>query len=254
MNKKLFLTALSSLLLISLSFSSFATNFSPERLRYVITYKWGLIHKEAGEATMSLKQSNGHYDIILTARTKPWADKIFMVRDTLRSRILIDSFKPVSYTKIAHEGGKYGKDEIEYSYRGKNVIGKCTRYKEKKGKVSQSVKSLNGSGKVFDMLSIFYYLRIIDYSSLLKDKPISTTIFSGSKVETLTIKYLGEEMVEMRNKTKRKAYHIVFKFTTDGKKESSADMNAWISTDNRHIPLLLTGQLPVGQVKCYYIG
>ena len=58
----------------------------------------------------------------------------------------------------------------------------------------------------------------------------------------------------MRNGTKRQAYHITFKFTQEGGKKSSDDLDAWMSTDEARIPILLVGKLPVGQIKCYYKG
>ena len=103
------------------------------------------------------------------------------------------------------------------------------------------------------MLTIFYYLRLIDYDKLVKGHAVKATVFSGSKAETITVKSLGKATVKMRNGTKRDAYHIIFNFTTGGKKKSSDDMNTWISSDAAHIPLMLVGQLPVGQVKCYLV-
>lgn len=228
-----------------------ASVFSNETLHYVISYKWGLIHKDAGEATLRLTRRGDNYSIILAARTKPWADNIFMVRDTLLATVRVEGFKPLSYHKISHEGGKYGKDEITYSYSGQNVSGHCRRYREKKGKVSSSAKTLSGQGQVYDMLTIFYYLRLIDYGRLSKGQILKATVFSGSKSETVTVKCLGKTVLKMRKGGNREAYHIRFNFTTGGKKKSSADMDTWISCDASHIPLMLIGQLPVGQVKCY---
>ncbi len=227
--------------------------FSDETLHYVISYKWGMIHKDAGEATLTLRQSGSNYHITLAAKTKPWADRFFMVRDTLLSTVRIDGFQPVSYQKISHEGGKYGKDVIKYIYSGNTVTGNCSRYREKKGKISSSQKTLSAQGAVYDMLSIFYYLRLINYDNLDNGRMIKATVFSGSKAETISVKSLGKTSVKMRNGTTREAYHIRFNFTTGGKKKSSTDMDTWISTDSKHIPLMLVGQLPVGQVKCYLL-
>lgn len=55
----------------------------------------------------------------------------------------------------------------------------------------------------------------------------------------------------MRDKTEREAYHIKFNFTQDGGKKSSDDIDAWISTDSRHIPLYLVGKLPIGEIRVY---
>lgn len=230
-----------------------ANSFANEDLRYVVTYKWGMIRKDAGEAVLSLRNSNGRYNISLVARTKPWADHFYSVRDTLLCTIRKSDFKPLLYQKITHEKGKYGKDVISYSYSGPKVTGTCKRYRDKKGNISESVKVLNATGDVFDMLSVFYYIRQINYENLTTDRKITATVFSGKASEKITIRNLGREKIKLRNKSEREAYHIRFNFTSGGGSKSSDDIDAWISTDSRHIPLYVVGKLPVGQVRAYYI-
>lgn len=243
-----------SAILIVFGFAAQAKGFSNETLHYVITYKWGLIHKDAGEATLSLRKTGANYDLMLAAKTKPWADHFYNVRDTLLGKLRVTDLKPISYTKIAHEKGKYGKDVINYSYNGGKITGHCKRYKkDKKGNISESEKTLEANGPVYDMLSVFYYLRLINYDDLTKGKVVKATVFSGSKSETITIRCLGKEKIKLRDKSEQEAYHIQFNFTTGGKKKSSDDIDSWISTDSRHIPLYLVGQLPVGQVRAYYL-
>ncbi|MBD5355932.1 MAG: DUF3108 domain-containing protein [Bacteroides sp.] len=235
--------------------SVFATEFTNESLNYVITYKWGLIHKDSGDATLKLTNNGDKYDIILTGKTRSWADNLYQVRDTLRCTINKNNFRPLSYTKIAHENGKYSRDEITYSYTGSTVNGLSKRYRyDKEGKLNVTEKNLSGNGTVYDMLSVFYYLRTIDYSKLLSGDVVKATMFSGKKVEQLTVWCVGKEEIKLRDKSKRDTYHIRFKFTQEGKKKSSDDIDAWISTDASHIPLLVVGSLPLGQVKCYYVG
>lgn len=250
-----FLLFLTILLTTAYSSGLSAKGFENENLHYVITYKWGLIHKDAGDATLSLRNNGANYELMLTGKTKPWADRFYQVRDTLLGSVRIKDMKALSYSKIAHEKGKYGKDVITYSYSGNNVTGYCKRYKkDKDGKISESERTLQATGPVYDMLSVFYYLRLINYDDLQKGRVIKATVFSGSKAETITIKSLGKEMIKLRDKTQREAYHIQFNFTTGGKKKSSDDIDTWISTDSQHIPLYLVGQLPVGQVRVYFTG
>ncbi|MDE6444131.1 MAG: DUF3108 domain-containing protein [Muribaculaceae bacterium] len=231
-----------------------AAEFSNETLHYVISYKWGLIHKDAGEATLSLKNKGSDYSLTLVGRTKPWADSFYQVRDTLLGTVRKNGFRPLTYSKIAHEKGRYSRDDISFIYSGNVVGGEVKRLRQgKDGKITTSEKKLTGSGKVFDMLSVFYFLRTIDYSRLSEGQVVKATVFSGSKAETLTIRSVGKETVKLRDKSKREAYHIKFKFTTAGKSKSSDDIDTWISTDPSHIPLMVVGSLPVGQVKCYYI-
>ena len=249
--KKIRLTLLFILMVCCLNISA---AFQNETLHYVVSYKWGLVHKDAGDATLTLRNQGSDYVMILTAKTKPWADRIFSVRDTLSARMSISGMKPKWYTKTTHEGGKYGQDKITYSYSGNSVSGAVTRYKDKKGKISRTNKTLTAQGRTFDMLSIFYYLRSLDFDKMKKGHIYKMNIFSGSKVELMTVKNVGLETIKLRNKTKREAYHLRFNFTTKGKKKSSDDMDVWISNDSRHIPLQLQGSLPIGMVKCYYTG
>lgn len=226
-------------------------DFKDETLNYVITYKWGLVHKEAGTATLSLRDRGTTYDLKLTGRTKPWADKVFQVRDTLYSQVSKQEFRPLRYVKAAHEGGKYSLDDIRYTYAGSVVKGDVSKRREKKGKITSSKAQLMASDAAYDMLSVFYYLRTIDYSSLDKGKTVKTSIFSGSKKETVSIKSLGVEEVKLKDGTKRNGYHIRFNFTSDNGKKSSDDIDAWLSYDEDRIPLVLIGKLPIGSVRCY---
>lgn len=228
--------------------------FKNETLNYVITYKWGVLHKDAGDARLSLRNNGNNYSIVLTAKSKPWADKFYSVRDTLRATIHKSGFKPSKYVKIAHEKGKYSKDVITYSYKGGITTANVERVKIKDGKRKHLKTSFSSSMQAFDMLSVFYFLRTLDYKNMKKGTMIKKTIFSGSKKETITIRSLGIENVALRNKKKVNAFHIKFRFTSHNGKKSSDDMDTWISTDESHIPLLLVGSLPVGQVKCYYVG
>jgi len=115
-------------------------------------------------------------------------------------------------------------------------------------------KQLTASGPVFDMLSIFYYLRSLNYEALHNNQVFKATVFSGSKAETITIRCLGKKSIKLKDKTTREAYHIRFNFTQEGGRKSSDDIDTWISADSRHIPLYLVGKLPVGEVRAYFIN
>lgn len=241
------------LMMLVSSFRVSASVFPDETLHYTVSYKWGIIHKDAADATLTLRRKGDLYNIRLTAKTQPWADRIFSVRDTLLSEVATQGFKPRTYTKISHEGGRYERDRIRYSYAGSVVKGSADRVVVRKdGSRSTDTRALTSTGTAFDMLSVFYYIRLLDFDNMKSGTLYKTTVFSGSKAETLTIKMLGKEKLKLRDKSTREAYKLSFTFTSGGKKKSSDDIFAWISTDSNHIPLYLTGKLPVGEVRVYY--
>ncbi len=235
--------------------SATATTFNDEQLHYKIMYKWGLINKKAGTAALTLKNKGLNYKTQLVAKSEPWADRFYMVRDTLNGLIIKEGFIPTFYEKIAHEGGDFKHDIVKYSRNGNNVIGYCTRIKQKEDDVKASKKEhiISATGTTVDMLSVFYYMRSLNYDKMKSGDVIKLNIFSGKRKELLTIKYRGTKNVSYDKKSYN-CYHISFTFTSDGNKKTSDDMDAWISSDIRRIPVKLEGSLPVGKVQCFYTG
>ena len=223
--------------------------FADESFNFDIVYHWGLIWKHAASATLSISNNGEYYYTSLQARTVSWADKLYRVRDTLTCKIKKDGLKPQLYVKTSHEGKHYGKDVVKYTYVGDSSIANCTV--NRKNKDTQHI-SLKTQGQAYDMLSVFYYLRAIDYDQFRNVGKIHTTVFSGRKKEKLTVKYIAQESVKLRDKSVHDSYHITFTFTQDGQTKSSDDIHCWISTHDAHIPLMLKGSVSVGEVRVYY--
>jgi len=226
-----------------------AKAFSNETLNYEIVYHWGMIWKHAGDATLSLHKTNSGYNAQLTGKTRSWADKVYPVRDTLKCA-MDKNLRPLRYEKLTHEKDYYARDVVKFSYNYSHTSAKCTRYRSS----GTTTIDLSAKAQAYDMLSVFYMLRNLDYDELSRNKNYTTIIFSGKEKEYLTINYKGVETIKMRDGSKRKAHRINFKFTQKGGKQSSDDLSAWMSTDDSRIPLLLVGKLPVGEVKCYYVN
>lgn len=240
--------------MLSAGQSVLAKGFADESLSYKVKYKWGLINKQAGHATLTLRNSGPDYVAQLTASSEPWADRFFQVRDTLNGVIQRHDFRPKFYEKIAHEGSEDKHDTVKFEYVGDSVIGHCTRRVVKDGKERVNSRlRLGSTGTTVDMMSAYYYMRAIPYENWKSGQHEDITIFSGKRKETLTIRYHGIEDVKADKKTFR-CYHITFIFTSDGGKKTSDDMDAWISADSRRIPVRLEGKLPVGKVHCIYTG
>lgn len=230
------------------SLDAVAVDYTSEVLNYEVVYHWGVIWKHAADASLSIRKTSSGYYSQLTGKTRSWADKVYPTRDTLKCTMNA-KMQPLKYEKLTHEKNYYARDVVNFSYNSTHTSAKCVRYREGQDPVHVS---LSAGCQAYDMVSVFYMLRGLNYDQLSPNKPITTIIFSGKRKEQLTIRFKGKENVKMRDGSKREAYHITFKFTQEGGKKSSNDIDAYMSTDARRIPLLLVGHLPVGAVKCYY--
>lgn len=226
-----------------------------ETLTYDVIYKWGFINKVAGYATMSLRSEGNLYHASLFARNAPWANSIYMLRDTLYTTMTRDGLLPRRYVYIAHEAGKYKKDVVDFSHSGNEFSAVCTRTKRPASGDPATTTSieLQAQGMTVDMLSAFFYLRALDFDSMTRGSTVTLNIFSGTKKELLTITYLGRQKVQLGDGTSLPSFYINFSFTRNGQK-SSDPVEGWISADSRRIPLKVEGQLPVGKVRALYTG
>lgn len=234
---------------------SSAWTLPKERLTYDIMYKWGLINKKAGNVSITTSDiTHDRFKAQLVATSASWADKFYMVRDTLRGHINPQNFLPSYYERVAHEGSHFSHDILHYTRNAKEVSADAKLWRKKKNEeMWTDNRTHHAQGTTLDMLSAFYYMRQLDYASMQPGSAVKLNIFSGKKKEYLTIHYRGLDQVKI-GKVKYPAYHITFTFTQEGGKVSSDNMDAWISTADHRIPLLMEGKLPVGKVRAIYSG
>ena len=249
------LLSISLIVLLSTFLSASARTFDNEQLRYKVLYRWGLINKTAGYATLRMLPGGGETCTAqLTAASEPWADHFYKVRDTLTSVMNRADYTPRFYEKIAHEGTELKHDIVRFSKKGYTSTGDCVRKVWKKGKQKvDEARTLTARGTTVDMLTSFYYMRTLPYEQWKSGHKEELNIYSGKRKELLTITYHGIDDVETENHSFR-CYHITFTFTSDDRKKTSDDMDAWITTDSRRLPVRLEGTLPVGKVHCLYTG
>ncbi len=231
---------------------SAASPIPAETLRYRVMYRWGIINKQAGHATLSFTPGATEARAVLTAASEPWADKIYSLRDTLYSTISLPSMTPTYYERVANEAGKYSRDIVSFRVSGPQVSATTHRYRRARpgAEMTEASTSLQATGTTVDMLSAFYYLRTLPFSTMSRGQQRIINIFSAKKKERLTITFVGREKIDLNGRP-CDTYHIRFRFTTGGdSRKSSDDIDTWIETDPPHRPLKLVGKLKIGKIMC----
>lgn len=230
--------------------------FTPgETLCYDIYYHWGIIWKKAAKGTLNVRQAqyNGQeaFKMKLACQTLSFADKIMRVRDTLNSYTTMQ-VQPLHYEKVAHEGDYTSRDVLQYLYKGEKTGGKTTLYRRNRPPRDTLIWV---NGPAFDMLSVFYYLRKCDLQNFKMYQNINIPIFTGRKLITMNVKYMGRTLVTLRNKKQYPAYRLNLSFRNDDNlKDEDPPIEVWLSDDGRKIPLKVEGKLPLGSLQAEYCG
>ena len=227
-----------------------------ETLSYKVVYRWGIVNKQAGRATFINEFDNdGICRAMMYARTEPWADSLYSVRDTLKSIYDSTTRLPYNYTRIAHEGGSYAHDQVIFS-NNSNISSAycvCLRRKKNESTTNRIETNLEANGPAVDLLSSFYYLRGLNFEKMQIGQSIVINIFSGKRKEILKITYTGLDSIKINN-NEEKCHKIIFTFSSKSGKTTSSPIKAWLSTDAKCIPMKIEGELKIGKVQCILIN
>lgn len=227
-----------------------------ESIRYNLYYQWGLIWKKAALATYSTQettyQSSKAIRMRMAAQTTSFFDNFMRVRDTLISLTTTD-LKPLFYAKIAREGNYYARDELFYIYNNGKVK---TRVKTFRKGVQRSDTTLTHNGSpVYDMMSIFAYIRSLDIPAMKVNETIHMVIVSGNRPYNIKVTYNGENNMKTPQDEVIPTYKLSVIFEHLKKKKIEKEvMDVWISKDARRIPVQFSAKLPIGSLKAYYQG
>ena len=172
--------------------------------------------------------------IVATGNTYAFYDPFYTVRDRYESYIEENSLLPFVFMRNVHEGDFKFNDFVVF-----NPFANIAKSKKRTQKIPSGT---------WDMLSILYYARTLDYADAKPGQKYTMHTFIDDSTYTVGVKYVGKENVKTDMGTFRciKLQPIlvvghVFK--------SDSDMMLWISDDNNHIPVQVESGISVGAVK-----
>lgn len=255
MCKKIVLSIAFLVLYISLSAKGMAVPQN-EQLRYNVYFHIGFIWKKAAVAVLASKpviyKGRPGLQLNMSTVSTPFFDKLMKVRDTMVC-ITSSNVQPFIFTKSTHEEAINGKEHALYIYRQ----GQTTTHvqKEINKRVVKDTIRFHSGVQVFDLLSIFYYLRSMNMNMMVKNHTLRYIIISGTTPYMIRINYKGTEVIETPKIKKLPTHKISFIFEyMSNKKVQRNELLLWLSTDGRNTPMMMTTQLPVGAMKAYYEG
>ena len=203
-----------------------------EVLHYSVRFKWGLVDANVGVAKLSTRNipDTGRFIATLSGKSIDLFGHYYEAEDTITGSIMSDAVKLNSTQTISQEHGIFDIETIH-------------------GNAIKSHVSDYGSGLTTDLLSVFYYMRQINYSDFPAGQDFHINVIDGTQVEMLDITYLGKENLAFGEETFK--IYITFTSRDSGKSDS---MNVWISTDSQRIPLIINATLSMGHMECHFIN
>ena len=173
-----------------------------ETFTYALYVQQGFISIKAGTASIAIVEASGGYEARLTLQTTALVEAIFHVDVRITTR-LTRELKPLRYEKHVEEGSRVYDEECVFSYPPGGGCVVSSRRTHADGRVE--VGKGRRERQVYDLLSLFFYARRLDFARLTPEKRVSVPVVSGVRVRDKTLVYKGEEEVEIADGGKVKA-------------------------------------------------
>lgn len=219
---------------------------SVEKLAYKGYYNWGIIWIQAGWVEFSLSKSDkypGADKLVAVGGTLPSWDWFFTIRDTLESHYEPRTFLPYEFSRKAHEGSYHKTFDYTFHYPDSMVVGDIHRFGKYKRR--DTIRLQPGT---FDMLSVAWMTRELDFDKYKKDDLIPIRILIDSKIYDLYVRYLGVNKAKIAGR-KRECYVFSPLLVEGDVFRGGENMKVWMSKDEYRLPLMVEAKILVGSVK-----
>lgn len=220
-----------------------------EFLDFDLHFKYGIIYVKAGVSTLSVQNARyadkDAYKMTLTASSIGAAKAIFYISDTLVSYTTKD-IVPLAYIKDAHEGDSYRTERATYDYSSGKVK---LRNINKRNDYLRYDTVLVSNDCMYDMLSIIYYCRTLNYSKMKKGDVTTVSFFSGRRVVDMDIEFHGTESVSANDGRKYNCLKLVLMMNEKHFENKNEAMKVYITDDMNHIPIRIDSKLKTGSTR-----
>ncbi|MDO4497373.1 MAG: DUF3108 domain-containing protein [Bacteroidales bacterium] len=223
-----------------------------EELHYDVYWHWGFIWKKAGSGVLNLWKehdfrNNERMHGQLCGRSHSIVETIMKVRDTLECWY-DPNMIPIEYVKKTNEGSYKAVERNLYRTftNGKPLLPANVdstqvdiyRWRVKKGS-DEAHHSVDAVG--YDMLSIFYVIRNLDFSQMKVGEKMQFRIHAGVKGKWLHVTYRGKGKCTLKNGRQYDALELELTFPS--KDADSTPLHVWLAATPDHRPLSVIIQL-----------
>lgn len=215
-----------------------------ESLTYVINYKWGAVDTDVGEAVTNLSYKDGMFHSVITGRTFKFYDVFFRVREHFESKFYEEPIRPHYFYRDSQEGKYRMRNTFLFNGEDNTIDAKIQKYER-----TPKDTILQGHANTFDIPSLFYKVRRIDFDSVALGvkQPISFAI--DDDVYEFYYILIGREVKKIKGlgtfNTLKFAVRLIAGSVFTGEEE----MSIWVTDDENKIPLLFESPIIVGRVQ-----
>ncbi|TRX62352.1 DUF3108 domain-containing protein [Carboxylicivirga sp. M1479] len=223
-----------------------------EVVKYHAYYNWGFIWLNAGEVSFSVDKANSNnqaaYQLKAHGATYSSYDILFKVRDTFETTVDTLHLEPFEFRRITNEGSYHANYHYQFDREQRQIHASIQKEKEAKRDTILPWKACS-----FDLLTMVYKARNIDYSQYKVDEKIPISMVVDGEIHDIYIRYLGKETIKNRDGRKFNCLKFSPLLVEGTIFKSGEDMTVWVSDDANRIPIIVEAKILIGSVKAVFV-
>lgn len=219
-----------------------------EILKYTVSYNWGMVNSDVGEIEASLNRVKDPkygdvFHSVIRGNTFRFYDVFFKVRDLFESKFRVDNGRPLYFHRDISEG-KY---RMKNWYQFRDDYSIEAKVQRKNRDVMDTI--LKGDICTFDLVSLFYFSRNLDFSNVPEgvEQPISFAI--DSQIYNLYYKFIGKEVFRLRGVGTFNSLKFVVRVVAGEVFSGKEEITLWVTDDKNKVPLYFESPIIVGRVS-----
>jgi len=224
-----------------------------ENLAYVITYNWFFVWTDVGGVRFEVTEDKMFGQEVLnlkgTGVTFSFYDWFFQVRDVYQSWVQPENLLPVYYHRDVNEDGYL--IDIKYQFDYDNMVAYSETVKRKRPLKKDTIEI---APCTYDVMSVIYQARNIDFSKYKKDEQIPFKILLDNEIHEVFIRYKGKEAKKVRGVGKFNTIKFTGSLVAGDVFQGGEDLQIWVTDDENRIPVWIESPIIVGTIKARLVG
>ncbi|MGQ1890411.1 DUF3108 domain-containing protein [Thermophagus sp. OGC60D27] len=227
--------------------------FAPgEEVTYHAYYNWGFIWINAGLVTFGVEeaawQGKPAWHMKAYGNTYKTYDLFFKVRDSFDVWVDPHSLRPFEFLRKTNEGSYQA--QHHYLFDGEERVIRANIQKPKRPNFDTVLTWPECS---YDLLSMVYQARNIDFSRYEVNDKIPINLIVDGEVHNLYIRFLGKEIIKNRDGRRFRCLKFSPLLVEGTIFEEGEDMVVWVTDDECRIPIVVEAKILVGSVKAVFV-
>lgn len=220
-----------------------------ERIDYTIYYHLAGIWVGAGEVYFEVGEKRYknrevyHFNSFGTTFSK--YDWIYEVRDYYEAYSDKSSMASLWFKRKVNEGSSHVREEYRFNLKN-NKVYTNRQLDEDEAFVKDTVKT---KGCSYDVLTMIYYARNIDFTGAQLDQKFPIRIFIDNEAHDTYIRFKGIEELDVKNFGTYRCIKFSPLLIEGSIFNAGEDMTVWVTDDKNKIPLLIETPILVGSIR-----